>query len=327
MSDPGEPEGGRARRGDDEPPGAFLHLPVMVDEVTSLVGGGPAGTVVDATLGGGGHSAAILDARGDVRVLGLDRDADAVAAATARLARFGDRVEIRHTPFSGLAAVLDELDEQPVAVLFDLGVSSPQLDRSDRGFAHRHDGPLDMRMDVRQPLTAATVVNTYPERDLASVLRRFGDERHAGRIARAIVAARPITTTSELAAIVIDATPAAARRGRHPARRTFQALRIEVNAELDELRTGLGAALDAVAPGGRVIVLTYHSGEDRIVKDLMREVTTAPAAPRGLPVEPEPAPFRSLARGSQPTDAELADNPRASSVRLRAVERRIGGRS
>jgi 16S rRNA (cytosine1402-N4)-methyltransferase len=307
----------------------FTHAPVMRDEVTELFRPVPPGLVIDATLGAGGHARALLEARPDLRILGLDQDADARRAAARVLAPFGDRVRIEAARFDRLGAVVREIGNETVTgVLFDLGVSSPQLDRPDRGFSYRAPGPLDMRMDPTAPLTADHVVNTYDEVRLAEVLRVGSDERFAARISRAIVAARPLHTTAELAGVVRDAIPAAARRrGGHPAKRTFQAIRIEVNDELEVLSRALVEAIDLLAPGGRLAAIAYHSGEDRIVKDrLRRESTPAVVPPRGLPVEPErlgpPPRLRLLKRGAwTPSTAETAANPRAESARLRAAQR------
>ncbi len=304
----------------------FSHRPVMVDEIVALVEPVPAGLVVDATLGGGGHAWALLDSRPDLVLLGLDQDADAIEAAGHHLASFGDRVTIRRARFDELTTVLADLDPPPVvAVLFDLGVSSHQLDEGDRGFSHRFDAPLDMRMDRRQDLTAARVVNEYPERQLARILTEYGDERHARSIARAIVAARPLHTTGELAEVARGAIPAPARRrGRHPATRTFQAVRIEVNAELEVLPTAIDQAVDALAPGGRCAVLTYHSGEDRIVKQrFLHAESGGCTCPDHLPCVCGATPrVRLLRRGGwTPSDEEKADNRRAESARLRAVEK------
>lgn len=305
---------------------AFLHRPVMVDEIVAILGAAPPGTVVDATVGGGGHAAALLGAHPHLRVLGLDRDPAAIAAATAVLEPFGDRAELHRVRFDHLADVvsgagLDRLS----GVLFDLGVSSPQLDRAERGFSYRQAGPLDMRMDTDAPVRADDVVNTYDVRDLARVLADGGETRWAGRIARAIVAARPIVGTEDLAEVVKHAIPAAARRtGGHPATRAFQAIRIHVNDELDILPTAIDAAIDLLAGGGRCAVLAYHSGEDRIVKDRFREAATGgctcpPRLPCGCGATPT---VRLLTRGArQPGAAEIDENPRAASARLRAVER------
>ncbi|MGI8758808.1 MAG: 16S rRNA (cytosine(1402)-N(4))-methyltransferase RsmH [Acidimicrobiales bacterium] len=307
---------------------SYHHLPVMVDEVVELFAPVPAGTVIDATVGGGGHAASLLDACGHLSVVGLDRDGDAVAAAAERLAPFGDRVELRHARFDRLAAVMSDLALHDASgVLFDLGVSSAQLDRAERGFSHRHDGPLDMRMDPTSgsDRTARQLIDDEPEAALADLLRRFGDERFAARIAAAIVAARPIETTGRLAEVVRDAIPAPARRrGRHPATRSFQALRIAVNAELDVLPEALDQAITALGPGGRCVVISYHSGEDRIVKSRFRRSATGGCTcPPRLPCACGAVPaVRLLRAGSRtPSPAEVATNPRAASARLRAVEK------
>jgi 16S rRNA (cytosine1402-N4)-methyltransferase len=304
----------------------FEHRPVMVDEIVELFRTVPSGTVVDATVGGGGHAAAILDAASQVSLLGLDRDADALAAAEESLARFGDRVELRQVRFDALNETMNELGLQTIAgVLFDLGVSSPQFDRAERGFSYRLDAPLDMRMDQRQQRTVADIVNDSDASDLARILRQHGDERYASRIARAIVAARPILTTTELADVVRDAIPAPARRrGGHPAKRTFQALRIEVNDELAVLPDALDQAIDALAPGGRCAVLSYHSGEDRIVKAHFRAAATGGCTcPPELPCQCGATPLvhelRPLKRRPKPD--EVVANPRSESAVLRAVEK------
>jgi len=304
----------------------FEHEPVMVDRIVDLFGDVPAGTVVDATVGGAGHARAILDAHSHLRVAGLDRDPDAVAVATERLAPYGHRASVTHVRFDRLAETVHGLGLDAVSgVLFDLGVSSPQLDRAERGFSHRYDAPLDMRMDPTTGPTASDVVNTYDERELVRVLRELGDERYAARIARAIVANRPITTTARLADIVRDAIPAPARRrGGHPARRSFQAVRIEVNAELEVLPVALEQAIDLLSAGGRCAVLAYHSGEDRIVKDRFRVASTGGCTcPPGLPCQCGATPtVRLLKRGAWKASAEeIADNPRSESARLRAVEK------
>jgi 16S rRNA (cytosine1402-N4)-methyltransferase len=299
----------------------------MVREVVELLGPAPPGVLVDATVGAGGHAAALLEAHPHLSLLGIDRDVEAIAAARELLQRFGDRVQLRHARFDRLTTTMHEAGiETAAAVLFDLGVSSPQLDRAERGFSYRHDGPLDMRMDRTQPLTAAGLVNEVAEAELARLLRELGDERFATRIARAIVAARPIDSTVQLADIVRSAIPAATRRtGGHPARRTFQALRIAVNDELAILAPSVDAALEALAPGGRCVVLAYHSGEDRIVKDRFRDAASGGwRGPAHLPPPTDVQPgFRLLKRGAwKATPQEVAANPRAESVRLRAIERR-----
>ena len=304
----------------------FEHRPVMVDEIVEALAPAPPGVLVDATVGGGGHAKALLAAHPHLQLVGLDRDDAALAAAAENLSGFGDRVRLRRCRFDALATTLEELGETHVsAVLFDLGVSSPQLDVAGRGFSYRNDGPLDMRMDRRQDRTAADVVNGYDERRLAEVIRTYGDERFATRIARAIVAARPVESTTQLADIVRNAIPAATRRhGGHPAKRTFQAVRIEVNDELAILADSIDQAIDFLAPGGRCAVLAYHSGEDRVVKDRFRHHATAGVdLPPGLPLPEGVEPDVRLVRGVRKTatTAESAANPRAESVRLRVVEK------
>jgi len=306
----------------------FAHRPVMADEIVELFAPVPAGWLVDATLGGAGHATALLQAHPQLKVVGIDQDPDALAAADARLGPFGDRARTARSRFDALAAVIAAEvpdGEAVVGALFDLGVSSPQLDRAVRGFSYRLDAPLDMRMDPDATRSADDVVNTYSEAELARVLRTYGDERFAVRIARAIVAARPVRTTGELAELVRDAIPAPARRkGGHPAKRTFQAIRIEVNAELDVLPVALNAAIDALAPGGRIAVLSYHSGEDRIVKQVLRDAETGGCTcPPGLPCAcGAVATIRLLRRGGRtPGAAELEGNPRAESARLRSAEK------
>jgi 16S rRNA (cytosine1402-N4)-methyltransferase len=312
------------------PTPAFAHRPVLVDLVVELFAPVPPGVVVDATLGGGGHAEALLEAHPHLAVLGLDRDPAAVAAATARLARFGGRATVRRTRFDRAAAALAEAapgrrPDGASGALFDLGVSSPQLDRPERGFSYRAEGPLDMRMDPDAPVRAADLVNGADEAELARLLRAYGDERHARRIARAIVAHRPITTTARLAEVVSDAVPAPARRRPgHPARRTFQAIRIAVNDELAVLPDALDGAIDLLVPGGRCVAIAYHSGEDRIVKDRFRHAATGGwTGPSHLPVPAHVRPtVRLLRRGAwRPSPAETAANPRAEAARLRAVEK------
>jgi 16S rRNA (cytosine1402-N4)-methyltransferase len=304
----------------------FLHLPVMADEITKLFANVPGGVVLDATLGGGGHAELLLERYEHLRVLGLDRDEVALAAARGRLARFGDRLMVHHCRFDRLEDAMEAFSVDTLSgALFDLGVSSPQLDESARGFSYRNEAPLDMRMDRSQAWTAADVVNGYPVDQLARVLQQYGDERFARRISNAIVASRPIETTTELAAVVVAAIPAAARRtGGHPAKRTFQAIRIEVNGELDALAPALDAAMGRTAKGGRVAVLSYHSGEDRIVKERMRlAVTGGCECPPELPCVCDAVQTVRIVRGipRTPSAAEQADNRRAASARLRVVER------
>ena len=310
-----------------------VHVPVLLDRVTELLGpacSADGAVLVDATLGLAGHSLALLRAHPGLRLVGLDRDPDARAEATRRLTDAGvaDRATVVPAVFDELPEVLDRLGLTEVqAVLFDLGVSSLQLDRPDRGFSYAADAPLDMRMDPSAPRTAADVVNTYPTDRLARVLRVYGEERFATRIAQAITREReraPFTHTERLAHLVRDSIPAATRRtGGHPAKRTFQALRIEVNDELGVLERALPAALDALALGGRIAVITFHSLEDRIVKQALA-AGAVDRTPPGLPVPlPEMGPtLRLLTRGGEaPSEAEVAANPRAASARVRAAER------
>ena len=299
----------------------------MCQEVVEVLRTAPEGILVDATVGGGGHAAALLDDLPQMRLVGLDRDPEALRAAAERLARHSRRVTLHHAAFDSLGAVLDNMGEGEIsACLFDLGASSTQLDRPERGFSYRHDGPLDMRMDPATARTAADIVNEVEERSLADILRRNADERYARRIAAAIVAQRPFATTTQLARAVAAAVPAPARRRTHPARRTFQALRIEVNGELESLDESLTAAIERLSGAGRCAVLSYHSGEDRIVKSVFRRAAGESPPPRpGLPPVPgSAATVRLLSRRARtPTESEKAANRRAGSARLRAVERLI----
>ncbi len=307
----------------------FHHVPVLHDEVVELLAPVPTGIVLDATVGGGGHASALLSARSDLRVIGLDRDRDAVEAAKRRLAAFGDRAVIVHARFDEARAVLERetgVADEPVlsGALFDLGVSSHQLDAAERGFSYREDGPLDMRMDRRDQRSAADLVNGAEELDLAELFAQHGEDRFGRRIARAVVAARPISTTSELAAVVAGAVPAAARRRGHPARRVFQALRVAVNDELALLGPALEDVIELLVPGGRLVVLAYHSGEDRIVKSTFLEAATGGCVcPPGLPCGcGAVSTVRLLNRGARKArEDEIGRNPRAESVRLRALER------
>jgi 16S rRNA (cytosine1402-N4)-methyltransferase len=293
----------------------------------------PGSVVVDATLGMGGHSEALLEAYPDVLLIGIDRDPQALALAGERLRRFADRVTLVHAVYDAVGEIVAESSRGSASgVLFDLGVSSLQLDEVQRGFAYSVDAPLDMRMDATQGITAAEVLNTYDAPRLARVLRDYGDEKFARRIAEAVARERakePFTTSARLVDLIRACIPAPARRtGGHPAKRTFQALRIEVNAELDVLRRAVPAALDALEVGGRIAVLSYHSSEDRIVKHAIGERSRS-TAPPDLPFElPEHAPeLRLLTRGAEgPDEQELQLNPRAASARLRAAERIRTGR-
>jgi len=306
------------------------HVPVLLDRVVALLA--PAldhdGAVkIDATLGLGGHSEAVLT-RTRARVVGVDRDPSALELAGRRLEPFGDRFTGVHAVYDEIPDVLDELGLDHVdAVLFDLGVSSMQLDVRERGFAYAEDAPLDMRMDKTVGRTAADVLNSYSAADLTRILREYGEEKFARKIAAAIVRERevePFTTSARLVELLYAEIPAPARRtGGHPAKRTFQALRMEVNDELAVLRRALPAAIDAIGTGGRVVVESYHSLEDRLVKQAFTAATRS-EVPEDLPFIPEgsePA-FRLVTRGSEKASPEeITENPRAASVRLRAVER------
>jgi 16S rRNA (cytosine1402-N4)-methyltransferase len=305
---------------------SFRHDPVLVDDIVAVFAPVPPGVVLDATLGGAGHANALLRAHAHLSVLGLDRDRTAIETATERLAWAGERAHTSHTRFDHLEDAMNALRIDHLSgALFDLGVSSPQLDEAERGFSYRHDAHLDMRMDRRDEWTAADIVNGYDEQRLAQVIRRHGDERFATRIAAAIVAARPIETTTELAEVVVRAIPAAARRtGGHPAKRTFQALRIELNRELEVLPVALERAIDRTAPGGRIAVLSYHSGEDRIVKATMRAAEHGGCVcPPELPCVCDAVQTVRLVRGvaRTPGAEERTTNPRARSARLRVVEK------
>ncbi len=307
------------------------HIPVMQTRVVELLApalGHRGAVVVDATLGMGGHAAALLDACPEAHLVGIDRDPEALEVAGERLASYGGRVTLVPAVYDQVAAVLTTLGRGPVdGVLLDLGVSSLQLDEARRGFSYSTDAPLDMRMDPTQGPTAADVLNTYPARDLARVLSRYGEERFARRIAAAVVTERerePFSTSARLVDLLREQIPAASRRtGGHPAKRTFQALRIEVNAELSTLTAAVPAAVNALALAGRIVVLAYHSLEDRIVKRALTK-GAASRTPVDLPVElPEHGPLlRLLTRGAErPGEQECARNPRAASAKLRGAER------
>jgi 16S rRNA (cytosine1402-N4)-methyltransferase len=307
------------------------HDPVLLDRCVELLkpaltrraDDGAGAILVDATLGAGGHAERFLTELPGLRLVGLDRDRTALSIAGERLAPFGDRVTFVQTRYDGFWADDTVVD----GALFDLGVSSMQLDRTERGFSYSHDAPLDMRMDQDAPLTAAEILNTYDKRALTRVLQEFGEERFASRIAGEIVrrrARKPFETTSELVEVLYDVIPAPARRtGGHPGKRTFQALRTAVNGELDSLRAAVPAALDALRQGGRIVVMAYQSLEDKIVKGEFA-AATASRTPAGLPVElPGHEPyFVSLTRGAEKAGPdEIEANPRSASVRLRALEK------
>jgi len=316
----------------------FTHAPVLLDEVVDLFGEVPTGVIVDATLGGAGHASRLLASRPDLGLVGLDRDAVARRAATAVLEPFGERAVVVPRRFSDLEKVVADgrSDRGPwpardgvpmsggvVGILADLGVSSPQLDEVQRGFSFSQDGPLDMRMDGASGLTASELLDTMDERSLTLLLRENGEDRHARRIARAILAARPISTTAELVEVVDRAVPRSDRRRGHVAARVFQGLRIAVNDELGELDALLGAALDVLAPGGRLVVISYHSGEDARVKHTMRRWAEGDCScPPGMPCVCGSTTHGILIgrRAVTATEAEVDRNPRSRSARLRTFE-------
>lgn len=321
------------------------HVPVLRERVTELLAPALCNTttnppiILDATLGAGGHSEYFLTTFPRVNIIGLDRDTTALAQAATRLADFGDRITTLHTRFddfptaiqaaadAGNATCQAALTEGISGALFDLGVSSMQLDQVNRGFAYRVDAPLDMRMNNSEGITAAEILNTYPHGDLTRILKTYGDERFASKIATAIIRERehaPFTTSARLVELLYNTIPAATRRtGGHPAKRTFQALRIEVNQELAAITNVLPRIADALIPGGRAVFMAYQSLEDKIIKKYFAEITTS-KTPRGLPMElPEyAAKFRLVTRGAEKaTPAEIADNSRAAPVRVRAIEK------
>jgi len=318
------------------PPTSSRHIPVLRDRCINLlapafeaaIAAGKTPVVIDATLGMGGHSEAMLQRFDNLHLVGIDRDTEALGLAGERLSPFANRTDLVHAVYNEIPSVLADLGIPEVhGVLMDLGVSSLQLDERERGFAYSFDAPLDMRMDTSRGQTAADVVNTYSEEDLVRIIRKWGEEKFAGRIANHIVAARdikPLSTTGELVEIIRKVVPAsAARTGGHPAKRTFQALRIEVNEELSVLEEAVPAAVDALALHGRAVVMSYHSLEDKIVKAVFAAGSSS-SAPAGFPVELEEhkATLKRLTKGTEvPTEAEIAENPRAASARLRAVER------
>lgn len=317
-------------------PTSERHVPVLKDRCINLLAPGfeaarlrgETPVVIDATLGMGGHSEAMLQRFPDLHLVGIDRDEEALALAGERLKPFEARTDLVHAVYDEIEEVLEDLGLTEVhGILMDLGVSSLQLDERERGFAYSYDAPLDMRMDTSRGQTAADVVNNYPEEELVRIIRKWGEEKFAGRIANRIVAARadkPFATTGELVEQIRSVVPAAAAKsGGHPAKRTFQALRIEVNEELDVLERAVPAAVESIAMGGRVVVMSYHSLEDKIVKSVFQKRSKS-SAPLGFPVELEEhkPELKTLTKGTEvPTAEEIAENPRAASARLRAVER------
>ena len=307
-----------------------LHTPVLLARTVELLApalGAPGAVLVDATLGLGGHAEAFLSRFPELVLVGIDRDQEALGLAGERLSPFGTRVRLVHAVYDHVPAALESAGFAAAAgILFDLGVSSLQLDRVDRGFSYSQDAPLDMRMDATSELTAERILAEYSEAELRRIFYEYGEEKLAPRYARKIVQARetsPFSRSGQLVDVLIAATPAAIKRAGHPAKRVFQALRIEVNDELGVLARAIPAGIDALAVGGRMVVLAYQSLEDRIVKRAFA-AGSASTAPRGLPVElPEHRPqLRLLVRGAElASESERNENPRATPVRLRAVER------
>ncbi|MEY3728705.1 MAG: hypothetical protein RL315_320 [Actinomycetota bacterium] len=308
-----------------------MHISVALDKcidlLTPAINNSTSPVFVDATLGLGGHSFEMLNRFPNLTLIGIDRDTQAIAKASARLSQFGNRVHIAHSVFDRFNEVVKSFGFEKIdAALFDLGVSSMQLDQAERGFSYSQDAPLDMRMDQSQGITAEEIVNTWSHGDLARILRVYGEEKFAPRIADFIIREReisPITSTATLSALVKSAIPAAARRtGGNPSKRTFQALRIAVNNELEVIESALPQALDLLNVGGRLVVLSFQSLEDRIVKEAFAQVTQS-TSPRDLPIElpGHQAKFKLIAKGESASDTEIAINNRAQSVRIRAVER------
>ncbi|WP_175538808.1 MULTISPECIES: 16S rRNA (cytosine(1402)-N(4))-methyltransferase RsmH [unclassified Arthrobacter] len=331
-----EERGGSVEEQDAAKPTSERHVPVLKDRCINLLApgfeaarkNGATPVAIDATLGMGGHSEAMLQRFPDLHLVGIDRDEEALALAGARLEPFSARTDLVHAVYDEIEDVLADLGIPEVhGILMDLGVSSLQLDERERGFAYSYDAPLDMRMDTSRGQTAADVVNRYSEDELVRIIRKWGEEKFAGRIANRIVNARaekPFATTGELVEQIRSVVPAAAAKsGGHPAKRTFQALRIEVNEELDVLERAVPAAVAATAMGGRIVVMSYHSLEDKIVKSVFQSGSKS-SAPLGFPVELEEhkPELKTITKGTEvPTAAEIAENPRAASARLRAVER------
>ena len=308
------------------------HISVMrdtcIDLLTPAINKSETPIVVDATLGLGGHSEALLESNPNLVLIGIDRDLDAIVKAKNRLAKYENRTKLNHAIFDEITDVVNSFGfEQVDGILFDLGVSSMQLDQSDRGFSYSQDAPLDMRMDRSTGITASEIINTYAPGELVRILRTYGEEKFATRIVENIVKERakaPLNSTAQLATLVKESIPAATRRtGGNPAKRTFQALRIETNDELGAVNRAIPQALELLKVGGRLVVMSFQSLEDRIVKEIFTQATTS-GTPRDLPIDlPEfAAKFALVVRGSVlPSEAEIAANSRAQSVRLRAIER------
>lgn len=309
--------------------GEFVHRSVLLDECIEALSIRPDGVYVDGTAGGGGHSFAIASRLEAGHLIAIDQDEDAIAAASARLAPLGERAYVVRSNFSKLEEVLEHCGiEQIDGLLLDLGVSSYQLDEAERGFAYTSDAPLDMRMDRRVAKTARDVVNTYSEEELKRILFTYGEERYSGRIARAILNARekaPIETTAQLADLIKGAIPAAAREGgHHPAKRSFQAIRIEVNGELDVIVPAIEAAVSYMRPGGRIAIITFHSLEDRIVKQAFARLASGCTCPKNLPIcvcGKKPLVRVVSKKPILPSPTELEQNPRSRSAKLRVAEK------
>ncbi|MDD6347249.1 MAG: 16S rRNA (cytosine(1402)-N(4))-methyltransferase RsmH [Lachnospiraceae bacterium] len=306
----------------------FKHTSVLLDETIDNLNIRPDGIYVDGTLGGGGHSEAILKRLTTGRLIGIDQDEDAIRAASARLSPFGDKLTVVRGNFEDMPAILDRLGIDKVdGILLDLGVSSYQLDEADRGFSYMHDAPLDMRMDRRGAVTAADIVNSYRQEDLTRILRLYGEEKFAGRIAARIAAVReerPITTTGELTEIIREAVPLKAQKtGGHPAKKTFQAIRIELNRELAVLEDSLDSFADRLTPGGRIAIITFHSLEDRIVKEAFRRFENPCTCPPSFPVcvcGKKPKGHVITRKPIAPSDEECEVNSRSRSAKLRVFE-------
>ncbi len=303
----------------------YSHHPVMLAEVLDLLDPIPSGVFLDATLGGAGHSKAFLEHRDDIHLVGIDQDPQAQIAASETLSSFHGRFDLVHERFDHIDRILDQLKIDKLSgALFDLGVSSHQLDTPSRGFSFRTNGPLDMRMDTTSEPKAEDIVNSASLSELSRILREHGDERFHKKIARAIIAARPLSTTAELSEVVIDAIPAASKKfPGHPARRTFQAIRIAVNKEIEILESAIKQTIHRLAKEGRCVIISYHSGEDRIVKKTLRAAAgLSTTVPKHLPQPKEQAIIRLLARGGQtPSQNEISQNPRSKSARLRSFEK------
>jgi len=306
-------------------PPPFAHIPVMAETVTEIFSTVPSGLILDATIGGGGHSLEILKSRDDLDVIGIDQDPEALAAADSKLAGFANRVSLIHSRFDDLSAVAKQIGNQKLSgFIFDLGVSSYQLDNPHRGFSFRNDGPLDMRMNPGSQFTAGEYVNRAPEEELASLLYKYGDEKYSKRVARAIVSMRPVLSTKELADIICDAIPARSKRSPgHPARRSFQALRIAVNCEIEILESSIREAIRLLKIGGRGVVLSYHSGEDKVVKRTLRQLAGLDISnSKYHPEVHQQKKISLLERKAQRASSdEISQNPRASSALLRKFEK------